>query len=214
MRDAVDVFWETARDWYNGMVGLVALNLFWTGLSLTVILLPPALAGMYVVTGSIASGTGQRFEDFVQGARRYAWQSYGWALANGLVAGVFLVNYRFYGSLAGPLGLLVQVALGCAGLLWVTMQFYVWPFLVIQEQKRLLLAWKNALFLTLANPIYSLLLLGLALTAVVFGLLLILPLAVFSTSFVALLGSRAVRERLYAHNKLAAPTTSGENHHE
>lgn len=26
MRPALDVFWESARDWYNGMVGLVTMN--------------------------------------------------------------------------------------------------------------------------------------------------------------------------------------------
>ena len=54
MQNALAVTWETVRDWWNGMVGLATLNLLWLGLCLTVILGPPATAGMYAVTNSIA----------------------------------------------------------------------------------------------------------------------------------------------------------------
>ena len=202
MRAAVDVFWETARDWYNGMVGLAAMNFIWLMLSLTVVLLPPATAGIYVVTNSIAHGTGGRFEDMLAGWRAYAWTSYRWALAN-LAAGIiFAVGFRFYGAIGTMPGVVIQVLFVTAGLLWIAIQFYVWPFLIEQEDKRLRIALKNALFLTLANPVYTLLLLSIVCMALAVSILTMLPIAVFATSFISLLGNRAVLERLKTYGKL------------
>lgn len=202
MREALDVIWETLRDWYNGMVGLAVMNFIWFVLSLTVILLPPATAGLYTVTSSLAHGKGAHFSDFWPGMRRYAWVSYRWALTNIGVAVMLAVGIDFYGRTAGVLGVFIQAVFASAGLLWLTMQLYTWPFLVEQETMHLRQALKNALFLTLANPVYAFMLLSTTALAVVLSLLTVLPLAIFVTSFVALLGSRAVVERLTTYGKL------------
>ena len=159
MQNALNVTWETIRDWWDGMVGLAAINLIWLGLSLTVLLLPPATAGMYSATHSLAHGKGQRLSDFSEAARRYGWVSLRWALVNLLVGGIGVVNYVFYGAAQSGFALVIQLALACAGVLWLAMQFYVWPFLMEQEQQSLHMALRNALFLTLANPLYTLTLL-------------------------------------------------------
>lgn len=202
MRAALDVVWETVRDWYNGLVGLATMNFVWFLLGMTVILLPPATAGLYVVTHSLARGKGAHFSDLWLGMQRYAWVSYRWALANAVVATILVVGIDFYGRTAGAVGVFIQVMFVCAGLLWIAVQFYTWPFLVVQPVAHLRLALKNALFLALANPVYDFVLLGTTALALVLSLLTILPLAVFLTSFVALLGSRAVTERLTKYGKL------------
>jgi len=114
---------------------------------------------------------------------------------------IFLVGFQFYGAI-GIIGIFVQVFFVATGLLWIATQFYTWPFLLEQEDKRLRLALQNGLFLTLANPIYTLMLLGTVALAVVVSAVTLLPLAVFATSFIALLANRAVRERLIAYGKL------------
>ncbi|MBI5961319.1 MAG: DUF624 domain-containing protein [Chloroflexi bacterium] len=210
MRAALDVFWETLRDWYNGMVGLAVMNFVWLILSLTVILLPPATAGMVVVTNSLAHGTGAHFSDFWSAMRRYAWTSYQWALVNITVGGIFAVCFSFYGAAGSVLGISMQALFAAAGLVWIAAQFYLWPFLIEQDNKRLRLALKNALFLTLANPLYTFILLGAAALTLVISLLTILPIAVFVTSFISLLGSRAVIERLTAYGKLPGVLKTGE----
>ncbi len=213
MQNALAVTWETVRDWWNGMVGLATLNLLWLGLCLTVILGPPATAGMYAVTNSIAHGKGHHTGDFVEAARRYGWLSLRWALANLLVGVALAVSFTFYGAVEGSLAFLIQVGLACAGALWITVQLYVWPFLIEQEQKRLRIALRNALLLTLANPLYTLVLLIVAGLVIAFSLVAILPLGVFTLSFLSLLGNRAVIERLSAYGKLPSagrPPVSGE----
>ena len=108
---------------------------------------------------SLAHGTGAHLSDFGPAVRRYAWVSYRWALLNAAAVVIFLVGFRFYGAI-GTIGVFIQVFFVTAGLLWIATQFYTWPFLLEQEDKRLRLALKNGLFLTLANPIYTLILLG------------------------------------------------------
>lgn len=202
MRAALDVVWEAVRDWYNGMIGLATMNFIWFALSLTVILMPPATAGIYAVTNSLAHGKGAHFSDLWSGMRRYALASYGWALVNIAVGVIFGVGFEFYGRTAGALGVFIQTLFAAAVLMWLAMQLYTWPFLVEQQETSLRLALKNALFLTLANPIYAGVLLGTAALALAISLLTILPVAVFVTSFVSLLGSRAVVERLTTYGKL------------
>ncbi len=201
MRAAGAVVWDTVCDWYNGMVGLAAMNFVWLMLSLTVVLLPPATAGMYVVTHSIAHGTGAHFSDYWSGMRQYAWISYRWALVTVSAGAVWAVCFRFYGAVASDLGVVVQAVLVTVGLVGLAVQLYVWPFLMEQQDKTLRLALKNALFLSLANPVYALALLAIVALVLLFSLFTILPIAVFATSFVALLGSRAVVERLATYGK-------------
>ncbi len=214
MSSALRVTWETLRDWWDSMVGLATFNLVWLGLSLTVILCPPATAGLYAVTNSLAHGKGQRLGDFVEAARRYAWLSWRWALINVVLGGVLAVNFAFYGAVESTAGVLIQIALVSVGIVWLVMQFYTWPFLIEQEQKRLRLALRNALFLSQANPLYTLLMLVVAGLAIVFSLVAILPLGFFTMSFLALLGNRAVVERLTHYGKLPATdvaSASGDN---
>jgi uncharacterized membrane protein YesL len=212
MRPALDVFWETLRDWYNGMVGLAALNFVWLAASLTVILLPPITAGLCAVTNSLAHGMGAHFSDLWPETRRYAWVSYRWALANVAAVAVFVVGFTFYGNAGGALGIAIQALFATGGLVWLAMQLYVWPFLIEQEDKRLRPALKNALFLALANPIYTFIMLGATGLALLLSVITLLPIAVFATSFISLLGNRAVIERLTAYGKLpgAPATSSGE----
>ena len=104
---------------------------------------------------------------------------------------------------------LILIALLSGGLLWLAMQLYVWPFLLVQEDQRLRIAFKNAAFLALASPLYTLTLLAGAALATVLSLAAIAPLALFLISFLALLGNRAVLERLQTFGKLpgSAPPT-------
>lgn len=214
MQAALSVYWQSLRDWYNGMISFVALNGLWFGAALTVVLFAPATAGLYAVAHSSVRGTGQHIDDFMQGARRDVWLSLRWLLANLLAGGVFAVNLGFYGSASGLVPKLILIALITLGLLWLAMQLYVWPFLLVQDDRRLRVALRNAAFLTLAAPVYTLTLLAGAALAAIFSLATIAPLALFLTSFLALLGSRAVLDRLQAFGKLpgAAPTSTDGDH--
>jgi uncharacterized membrane protein YesL len=208
MQAALGVAWETLKDWYNSMVGLAALNMLWIGSVLTVVLAAPATAGLAAVTNSIAHGTGQHFEDFKGGARRYLWISLRWLLVNAIVVGLLALNMAFYGSMESAIAPALQVFVAVLAVVWAAAQLYVWPFLMEQEDKRLRLALRNALFLALGTPVYTLTLLAVVAVVVVVSAVTILPLAVFTASFLSLLGNRAVVERLTAFGKLPSASQS------
>lgn len=206
MRPALSVTWATLRDWYYNMLSLASINVLWFVLSLTVVLLPPATAGMYAATNRVAHGTGQRLGDFWDGARRSLWLSLRWAAVNIVVAAILWSNTLFYSSLAESAAFVVRALIGSLALVWLATQFYLWPFLMEQDDKRLRVALKNALFLTLATPVYTFTLLIIVVLFTLISVVTVLPLAVFLMSFVSLLGNRAVLERLTFFGKLPQPS--------
>ena len=86
-------------------------------------------------------------------------------------------------------------------LLWVSMQLYLFPLLIEQEDKRIRLVFRNAVVLALGNPIFT----------IVFGLLLVSVILVTSTltgpilllliSFMAVAQTLALQEMLTAQCK-------------
>jgi hypothetical protein len=61
---------------------------------------------------------------------------------------------------------------------------------------------KNALFLSLTSPLYNLIILLAGGIVVSLSIMMLVPLAVFTFSFLAMLGNHAVVERLATFNKL------------
>ena len=203
MQAAFTVIRQTVVNYWNSFVGLAVMNALWLGASLTIVLLPLATAGLYNTTNSLVQGKGQRLEVFLDGAREYWWLSIQWALINLVVMVVLFVNLYFYGEIAaGPLASAFLFFVSSLALLWVAMQFYIWPVLIVQRQKNIQVALKNALLLSLASPLYSLVLLVVGGIVISLSIILLVPLAVFTFSFLAMLGNHAVIERLTTFNKL------------
>ncbi len=203
MRDAFAVFKETFFDWWNSMVGLALANVVWLIGLVSIIFMPPATAGLYYITHSMAQGMGQRGDDFIEGARKYLWISYRWFLINVVVGIVLYVNLVFYANnLEDTLFLIGFTFTAALTLLWIMMQFYTWPFLMFQEDKSLLLAFKNALLLALGAPAYNVVMLTIIAVLMLISILTLVPVAFFTIAFIALLGTRAVRERLKTYDKL------------
>ncbi|HEX3053908.1 MAG TPA: DUF624 domain-containing protein [Aggregatilineaceae bacterium] len=206
MQNALKTFAITARDWWDNMLGIAITNLLWLGLSLTIVGLGPATAGIHGVANSITHGKGQHFEDFVSSTRRYLWISQRWVILNILVGITIYVNLVFYGSGEGLLALGLRTFVVSLTVLWLATQFYVWPFLMEQEDKRLRVAFRNAAFLALASPVYTITMLVLATVVILLSLVTVLPLGVFTVVFLGILGNRAVIERLRVFGKIPAET--------
>jgi len=202
MQNALKIFAISVRDWWDNMLGIAMTNLLWLGLSLTIVGLGPATAGIHGVANSLTYGKGQHFDDFVSTARRYLWISQQWVILNILVGIVMYVNLTFYGSAEGMFALVLRTFVVSLTLLWLAVQFYVWPFLIEQEDKRLRVALWNAAFLALASPVYTITILVLGLVVILLSLITVLPLGVFTAVFLGILGNRAVVERLRAFGKI------------
>jgi len=218
IREAMEVFWQTLKDIWEELYGLAIVNLValfapviplsiayllvgqaglvWLSVPFvlaTIVVIPLAIAGVYVVTNRVAHGKTFHFADFIAGARTYWWRSLLWFLANIVFLVLVYVNVIFYASqfegiwvaLVGGLWLALAV-------FWLTMQVYFWPLLIEQEQPRLLLTWRNAAYMVLANPFFAFFTVSFTIVLFAISVALTLPLAFVGIVAVGLMGNNAV----------------------
>src|SRR5439155_7737879 len=93
-------------------------------------------------------------------------------------------------------GPILQAAVGVLVGLWLVTQFYALPYFMEQSEKRLLLAMRNGLFTALASPLYTLIVVGFAAIIAVISVALVALLFLGGPAYIAILGSRAVLERI------------------
>lgn len=204
MSAALRVAGRTLRDGWDALVQLALLNLVWFGLSLTVVLLPPATVAMFQATNELARGRSPSLAEFVRDVPRYFLPAWGWALLNVAVGIVLGVNLSFYSS-PEPLHLALRGLFMLATLLWVVSQLLVWPYRFEQADPSLRLALRNALLTTLAAPVFSIIIGAVVALVLVLSVIVLAPLPFFTTAFLCLLGNHAVLDRLVAFGKRPRP---------
>jgi hypothetical protein len=192
--EAMSVFWQTLKDTWEELFQLAIVNLVWLFTSLTIVLFPVSLSGVYYVANRVAHGKTFGFGHFIEGVKKFWWRSLLWFLANILMVVLIYTNLVFYPNAFQ--GAWWSVALGGFWIalfaFWLTMQLYFWPLLIEQETPQMLLAWRNSAYLVLANPFYALFMISFTLLLVVVSVALTLPLLFVGMSIVALLGNNAV----------------------
>ncbi len=184
--DAIKVWW---KDWANQvLVSLVAILL-----SLTVVLYPAALFGVYEQALDLSHGIRTGIMGFWQGFKGYWRKSLPWGLLNLLVLVILGFNVWFYLSIDHPVALVLIVLMIGLGFFWLIWQFYAVSCFFLQEEKKFKIAWKNSLAIILLQPGYAsviaivmLILLGLSITTFI-------PFFLGSVPLIAILGLQAVQ---------------------
>lgn len=191
---AFRVLWAAFKDYYEEMFTLVGANLLWVVLAIPVVTIPPATAGMLYLTNQIAHHKTIEFRMFFEGIKKYVWKSYLLALLNLGVLALLAINVWFYGAQFPDQQWAVIVRGVFVGLAvtWLLIQIYVWPMLFEQEEAKLLLALRNAAFLTFASPITSLTLGILMALVAVLSVGLTLPFALAMAALLGLMANGAV----------------------
>lgn len=209
------LLWSTLGDYYYEILPFTALNLLWLvcllGLPLiggavvrafpvapsilaflvSLVCIPPALAGLFSAARTFADGYNIGLRDFFLGFRRYFWRAWQLALAD-LLAGVLIGgNFYFYLKLPGAFRL-IAILWVYVVLFWLAMQPYLVGLLVYQSDKRLRTTARNAALLVLANLGPSLALLFLALIFVFLSLGLGLPFLALTSIVCAVWFTRAL----------------------
>lgn len=187
--------------WWDDWIGLVFVNLLWAGMCLTVVLAPPATFGLYAVTHELRQGRSRGVAGLLEGTRRYFLPSWGWALLNAAALLVLFVSYVFYSQIGAAWSAALSGITLVVAAMWLIVQFYALPFYMEQEQQKLTLALRNALFTALAAPGYTLVLTLVVVVLVVASILLVGPLFLGGPCLLALLGHCAVNERLITYGK-------------
>jgi uncharacterized membrane protein YesL len=186
-----------AEAWYSWLV-LMILNLLFALCWVTIVLGPPATFGLYYAVHSLATTNSTNWREFVEGAKRYALKSWLWMLANIAVVLTLRVSIDFYSRMVETAVLLMLTLV--IGTLWFCVQFYAVPYFMEQENKQLRLAFRNALLTLLASPLYTLVLLIFVGFLLWISLSLPILLIIGVPALIAMLGTRAVRERLTTFN--------------
>ncbi|MDQ3869988.1 MAG: DUF624 domain-containing protein [Chloroflexota bacterium] len=202
---ALRVFGRAAVDLKDALFVLAGLNLLWTLLSLTLVLLPPATAAMFEATHELVRGRAPEMREFLDAVRRHFVRAWAWALVNVLAWVVLLANLLFYGALRDVWAVALQALFTGFAAFWLVSQFYVWPFVFEQAEMSLRWALRNAVLTVFAAPVFSLTLAALGGLALVLSVLLVAPLVLATTAFLCLVANHAVIDRLRAFQKLPAP---------
>jgi len=192
----LQVIGRALTDWWDDWVQMVVVSLVWVLCWLTVILGPPATLGLVYVTNRLAHGESLGIGGMLEGGKRYFLKSWLWMLLNLLALVVVSTNVWFYGQFDAVWATLLQGFFLMLGVLWPLVQFYALPYLMEQEQKSLWLALRNGLFTILAAPGYTLAVAGAAALVWAASVALVAPLLLGAPCLIAVLGNRAVRERL------------------
>ena len=184
--DAIKIWW---KDWANQVVvALIAILL-----SLTVVLYPAALFGVYEQALDLSHGIRTGIMGFWQGFKRYWRKSLPWGLLNLLVLVILGFNVWFYRNVEHPIALFLMVLMMFLLLLWLVWQFYAVSCFFLQEKKTLKIAWKNGWAIILLQPGYAILIAIVMLILLVLSLTTFIPLCLGSIPLIAILGLRAVQ---------------------
>jgi uncharacterized membrane protein YesL len=158
--------------------GLALANLFWVLLSLPVVTMPAATAGLFAATSPWARGKpGELFRDFFDGMRQCWRKSTLIVVGDLLLGGLVVINlsiFRLMG-LPQPLMLMLQSVTLFVGIGTVLVNLYVWPLMVLFDLTIRDLC-SAAFQMVFTYPWRSLLILVAALVPVLLGL--VLPAAV------------------------------------
>jgi len=198
---ALGVVRRAIRDGWDGLLVVGALNLAWLGLSVTIILLPPATVALFESMDELASGRTPGLREYFSFVRRRFVRAWLWALW--AIAGLTTVsiNIRYWNDTGGSL-VWLSAAFVVLGVLFGVSLLFVWPFMFRQSEGGLIRAIRNAILAVLAAPLFAITLAVAIVAIVAVSAVLILPLAVFLTALLGLIATHAVTDRLRAFGKL------------
>jgi hypothetical protein len=227
IKEAMEVFWQTLKDTWEELYSLAIVNLVWlfswalplalaSATGLPIVIIPVALlslgifavttAGIYYVTSRVAHAKTFHFYDFVEGIKIYWWRALLWLLINMLVVALIIMNLRFYPTVFEGIWTLFVSGLWLALLVfWLTMQVYYWPLVIQQEEPKLLLGWRNAAYLVLANPFYAFFAVSFTIVLLGISVALTLPFVFVGMGLQGLLGNNAVLKLLFSFGIIEDP---------
>ncbi len=168
-------------DWLMGFVGI---NLLWVIASLTVILLPPATAAIFEAALGAFQNQPPTTGQFFASMRRWFALSWLITLANLLIlGGLFLLGRLVYPNEI-PLAMLA-VAAGC----FVWIQFFFWPFLLLQTRPSPFQALRNSAFTIMGDLPYFTGYLALVILIAIPSVIVIAPMLLITPVLIALINT-------------------------
>lgn len=182
------------NDW---LFSWVAINLLWVLLSLTVILLPPATAALFDSAQRAYRNQPPSPRHYLNQLRRWFVPSWLWAAPNVvLFGGLFLLGRAAAGAE------ILLAALGVLAFLAILLQFFFWPYMVLQEAPSVLRALRNSAFTALGDLVYAVVYLALSAFLLVTSVIVIAPILLIAPVLLALMTTYGLAAWLEHHDLL------------
>ena len=193
MGQIVTLVRSSFKDFYDDMFLFVVINLLCVLLAMPLVTLAPALAGVYYVANQLAHGRYTlTWRDFFVGFRQYFAKSWQVLLADLALLLALVANIEFYSGMANEILRSISIVWLYLTAYWLVLQIYLFPVLMEQNDKRLLLVFRNAIVLTVKHPVFTIILFVIILLLLLISVALAVPMVLLSISLVAFLGNRAV----------------------
>jgi uncharacterized membrane protein YesL len=192
------VIGQSVVDWWDSWLDFWLLSVVWLLAQLTVVLGPPATFGLYhVVHVLLHEGQATGLKGMFQGGRMYFGKSLVWGVINWVVAILAYVNIAFYSQMGTTLGGIAMWVVILLTITYLVTQFYAVAFFMQMQDdhKKVFVALRNGLFLALGEPIFTFILVIFA-SLLIASLTFVLPLFLGIPALIAVLGTRAMRDRL------------------
>lgn len=155
----------------------------------------PAMAGVHYLTNPIPHEKRIEFSYFWEGLKSYylkSWQILGLWVGGAVIMATNIWFYRTWWQQGTEIAIIPVILFLWIMVLWLGIEPYLFPLLLEQEDKRVLVVFKNAVLLALVNPGFTVLLMVL-LGATLLLSLVFPPLLLLATfSLVALVDNRAI----------------------
>lgn len=146
---------DKLADAYVSTIPLVTLNVIWFILSIPVVTIIPASAGLFYATNKLAHGKSADWHTVIEGFRLYFWRSWLWGLLNLAVIVILGSNLLFYSINGADWSIAARIMVGAVILIWLALQLHTFPLLLEQEQPKLGQALRNSFVILMKRPFQS-----------------------------------------------------------
>jgi|GEM_PF-867178 len=163
---------EKFLDVYYNSIPFFDINLAWFVMSLPVLTIFPALGGLYYAVLELNQEHGAKWGTVWEGFKKHWWLSVRWGLLVLLVNIVLAANIWFYLNLTQSWTLYTLTASIVLLVVWITINQFSFPLLLLQEEKKILLAIRNGYVIVMRQPLAALKVMALNLLIVVVSILL------------------------------------------
>lgn len=173
-------------------------NFLWFLLTLPIITAPAAWAGLVNLSRQSYLNRTATLDDFWAGFRMNIGRGAVMAVLNILVIGLNLFNLGSYQNTTDFTTLALRSVWWLTLVIWLVVQFYMWPLFYELKQPSLWGAIRNAFVMALLNPLYTLMLMMVVGVVVALSTFLFPAWVLLTGSALAALATGAVLDRLIA----------------
>jgi uncharacterized membrane protein YesL len=205
-------FKERFMDFYYDAIPYFTLNMAWFVMSLPLVTFFPALGGLYAAALTFNQESRADWSTVWEGFKKYWWLSLRWGLLVLFGDVILAVNIWFYLNMDQNWAVIALMLAIMISIFWMAIHQFSFPLLLLQDEKKILLAIRNGYVVIMRQPLAALKVMLLSLVISVLSILLP-PLWIFvSMALIVQLRTRTVLKAVKRINEKDADRGSVKTH--